>query len=101
MFDWEAAQHVVEVMAGPETLHVVAELADGPKRYNSLARATTLDHKSLSRRLSRLEHAGLITREVYSGRPLRVHYCLTNYAEPLLYLMDSLGHWWRTGTETH
>lgn len=95
MFDCDAAERVIDVLGGLQTVRVVADLADGPKRYSTLAHRTELDHKSLTRRLRRLEDAGIVTREVQPTRPLHVRYRLTSRAQSLLPLLKQLGDWWR------
>jgi DNA-binding HxlR family transcriptional regulator len=47
----------------------------------------------LSTRLGELADAGLVTREVDHGPPLRVVYRLTDAGEALRPALEQLGHW--------
>lgn len=93
MFDWKSARATVELISGKWTLLLIAELAEGSRGHNDLARSSGLDHRALDRTLSQMEDSGLIEREVRTQRPLRVRYALTPAALSLISPLDSLARW--------
>src|SRR3712207_85026 len=57
---------------------VLAALADGPRRYNDLARKIAgVSQKMLTQTLRSLERDGLVSRTVIPAVPVRVDYALT------------------------
>lgn len=73
---------------------VLGVLLAGPRRYAELARAVPqVSDRMLSARLSELEGAGLVVREVRPGPPVAVLYTLTPRGEDLRVALDELRGW--------
>ena len=71
-----------------------AELADQPMRFAELRRAVPgLSDRLLSRRLRELETAGLISRRVEDGLPVKVTYDLTEKGRSLKPAIQMLREW--------
>lgn len=69
-------------------------LMGGPRRYAELSRAVPqVSDRMLSSRLSELEGAGLVVREVRPGPPVAVVYGLTEQGEDLRAALDELRGW--------
>jgi DNA-binding HxlR family transcriptional regulator len=74
------------------TLLVVRDLLRGIRRYADLQRSLApIAPNLLADRLRRLEDLGLATREVYSRRPLRAEYHLTERGRALAPIIVTLG----------
>ncbi|WP_026925226.1 winged helix-turn-helix transcriptional regulator [Glycomyces arizonensis] len=73
---------------------VLSALADGPRRYNELARIIAgVSQKMLTQTLRSLERDGLVTRTVTPSVPVRVDYALTPMGESLRPVMQAIKHW--------
>jgi DNA-binding HxlR family transcriptional regulator len=69
-------------------------LLDRPCRFNELlARVPKLSDRLLTERLRELEAAGMVTREVQSGPPVRVVYELTDAGRALHDVIRSISRW--------
>ncbi len=69
-------------------------LLDGPCRFNELlARVTNLSDRLLTERLRELEAAGMVTRDVQPGPPVRVVYELTDAGRALNDVIRSISGW--------
>lgn len=81
----------MEVLDQRWTLLVVRELLMGSTRFNELRRGVPrMSPGLLSRRLSQLERAGLVSRSTEGGHPA---YTLTEGGRALLDVVNSLGRW--------
>src|SRR5262245_40848750 len=70
---------------------VLVALADGPRRYNDVARAIAgVSQKMLTQTLRTLERDGLVDRTVTPAVPVRVDYELTPLGHTLLPVMRSI-----------
>ncbi len=73
---------------------VISALADGPQRYNALARIVAgASQKMLTQTLRRLERDGLVSRTVTPSVPVRVDYELTDLGRDLLPLQRAIKAW--------
>jgi DNA-binding HxlR family transcriptional regulator len=73
---------------------IIWALDEGPMRFVDLKRAVPgLSDRLLSRRLRELEAAGLISRHVEDGVPVKVTYELTEKGEALRPAIQSLREW--------
>lgn len=71
-------------------------LLDGPCRFNELlARVPNISDRLLTERLRELEAAGMVTREVQPGPPVRVVYELTDAGRALHEVIQSISTWAR------
>ncbi|MEU7044656.1 helix-turn-helix domain-containing protein [Streptomyces varsoviensis] len=73
---------------------ILASLMSGPGRFVELRRAVNgISERVLSDRLAELGAAGLVSREVDAGPPLRVSYRLTPAGEALRPALEELTQW--------
>jgi len=73
---------------------VLAALADGPRRYNDLARKIAgVSQKMLTQTLRSLERDGIVSRTVTPAVPVRVEYDLTPLGQTLLPVMRAIKTW--------
>jgi DNA-binding HxlR family transcriptional regulator len=73
---------------------ILAALADGPSRYNDLARKIAgVSQKMLTQTLRTLERDGLVSRTVTPAVPVRVDYDLTPLGRTLLPVMRAIKMW--------
>ena len=74
-------------------------LMRGERRYHELLAAIpNLSDRVLTMRLKELESAGLISRSVEPGPPVKVSYALTSAGADLNAVIDAIGDWghkWR------
>ncbi len=69
-------------------------LLDGPARFNEiLAGVPNLSDRLLTERLRELEAAGMVTREVQPGPPVRVIYTLTDAGRSLSDIIRAVADW--------
>jgi len=69
-------------------------LLDGPARFNEiLAGIPNLSDRLLTERLRELEAAGMVTREVQPGPPVRVIYTLTDAGRSLSDIIRAVARW--------
>lgn len=73
---------------------IVFVLLDGPCRFNELlAKVPNLSDRLLAERLRELESAGMVTREVHPGPPVRVVYELTQAGHDLSDIILGIAKW--------
>jgi DNA-binding HxlR family transcriptional regulator len=76
------------------TLHVVAALLDGPRRFGDLQEEVGgIAPNVLSQRLRRLEDEGLVIAQPYSERPPRFVYELSHAGRGLAGVLRLLADW--------
>ena len=83
----------LDVIGEKWSLLVVRELMLGNRRFNDIADKTGAPRDILTARLRRLEELGVIERRVYSEKPLRHMYVLTDAGKDLRPVMMALKHW--------
>src|SRR5215211_5352560 len=82
------------VIGGKWKLRIIVALTDGNKRFNDLKRLVEgISSKVLSTELKELELNGFINRNVFTGIPVVVEYELSEYAETLESVLNSLSEW--------
>ncbi len=75
-------QHAIEFIGRRWNGAILFVLLDGPCRFNELlARVPNISDRLLTERLRELEAAGMVTRDVQPGPPVRVVYELTETGE--------------------
>ena len=73
---------------------ILFALLDGPCRFNELlAKVPRLSDRLLTERLRELEAAGLVTREVHAGPPVKVVYALTTAGHDLSDIVHGIIAW--------
>jgi DNA-binding HxlR family transcriptional regulator len=76
------------------TVMIIAELGEGPMRFNALQRAITgVSQRMLTLTLKNLERDGLVSRTVTPSIPPRVDYALTDLGRSMLQPVQALGQW--------
>ena len=82
------------VIGGKWKLRIIVALKDGNRRFNEMQRLIEgISAKVLSTELKDLELNGFIRRNVFTGTPVVVEYELTEYAETLDGVLQSLSEW--------
>jgi DNA-binding HxlR family transcriptional regulator len=82
------------VIGGKWKLRIIVALKDGNKRFNELQRVVEgISAKVLSTELKELELNGFIRRNVFTTTPVIVEYELSDYAETLENVLQSLSEW--------
>jgi DNA-binding HxlR family transcriptional regulator len=78
------------------TLLIVRDLLRGPARFQDLrSQLSGIPPKLLADRLRRMERQGLVARELYSKRPPRASYGLTDRGRGLGLVVGALAIWGR------
>ena len=73
---------------------IIRDLLNGTKRFGELKKALgTITQKVLTANLRNMEESGLIKRQVYSEKPPRVEYTLTDIGYSLANILDSMADW--------
>src|SRR5262249_27792110 len=87
-------QHAVEFIGKRWVGVILFFLLDGPARFNEiLAGIPNLSDRLLAERLRELEAAGMVTREVQPGPPVRVSYELTDAGRSLSDIIRAVARW--------
>jgi DNA-binding HxlR family transcriptional regulator len=82
------------VLDGRWATLIVRELLTGPKRFTELRAALPgISPKTLSSRLQRFVHTGLVTRTAYPEIPPRVQYQLTPAGARLEVVLATMAAW--------
>ncbi|HEY3111856.1 MAG TPA: helix-turn-helix domain-containing protein [Chloroflexota bacterium] len=72
------------------TLLIIYNLANGPRRFSDLEKATGMSPRVLAGRLRELEGQQMLTRTQYPEIPPRVEYALTEKGQAALPSLDTL-----------
>ena len=82
------------VIGGKWKLRIIVALTEGNRRFNEMQRLIEgISAKVLSTELKDLELNGFVRRNVFTGTPVVVEYELTEYAETLSGVLQSLSEW--------
>jgi len=82
------------VIGGKWKLRVIVALREDNKRFNEIQRAVDgISARVLSSELKELEMNGFVKRIVHTGTPVVVEYQLTDYADTLGDVLNSLATW--------
>ena len=82
------------VIGGKWKLRVIVALLEGSKRFNEIQRSIDgISARVLSSELKELELNGFVTRIVHTGTPVVVEYQITEYADTLSGVLNSLSSW--------
>lgn len=89
----------LDVVGDRWTLLIIRDLLRGTHKYQDLLESLEgISTNLLAERLSRLVDEGIVTRTLYSERPPRAEYHLTEQGEQLASVVDALFNWgvqWR------
>lgn len=83
----------LDVVGDRYSLLVLREIGFGVRRFSEIRQNTGAPRETLTARLRKLEHAGIVERQRYSERPPRDEYELTAAGEALLPVLRSLREW--------
>ena len=73
---------------------IIRDLLNGTRRFGELKTALgTITQKVLTTNLRDMEEKGLILRKVYSEKPPKVEYTLTDIGYSLGSILDSMADW--------
>jgi DNA-binding HxlR family transcriptional regulator len=87
-------QRAIELIGRRWNGAILFALLDGPYRFNELlAKIPHISDRLLTERLRELEAAGLVTREVHAGPPVKVVYELTAGGHDLSDVIHAIGDW--------
>ncbi len=76
------------------TLLIVRDLILGKKRYGEFAKSEEgIATNILADRLRRLEKFGIVVKTIYSNKPVRYQYQLTNKGKELQPVLESIAVW--------
>jgi DNA-binding HxlR family transcriptional regulator len=82
------------VIGGKWKLRIIIALKEGTKRFNEMQRLIDgISAKVLSTELKDLELNGFVRRNVFTGSPVVVEYELTDYADTLGDVLQTLSEW--------
>lgn len=84
----------LDIIGDKWTLLVVRDLFAGKHRFSDMSNsAERIKSNILTERLTRLEAAGLLTRRLYTERPPRYEYHLTEIGKELGPILKSIALW--------
>lgn len=84
----------LDLLGDKWTLLVIRDLFIGREKYNEfLASPEGIPTNILADRLKKLEQQGIVSRELYSERPPRASYHLTQKGRGLWPVLKELGKW--------
>jgi DNA-binding HxlR family transcriptional regulator len=90
----KAIADALYVIGGKWKLRIIVALTEGNKRFNELQRLVEgISAKVLSTELKELELNGFVRRIVFTGTPVVIEYELSDYAETLSDVLQSLSEW--------
>lgn len=83
----------LEIFSDPWSFSVLQELFFGVKRFDEFQKNLEISRSVLTRRLRHLEEQGIIERQLYSERPNRYEYKLTEMGKDMYPIFVSLRQW--------
>jgi DNA-binding HxlR family transcriptional regulator len=73
---------------------IIRVLMDGPRRFRDISDSIPqMSDKMLSERFKELEAAGVLKRNIYPEKPVRIEYSLTEKGKALRPVMDAVQAW--------
>jgi DNA-binding HxlR family transcriptional regulator len=89
------ARTTLDLLSGKWVIPIVGALAPGPRRHSDLhdALGPQVSQKILTETLRRMEHSGLVSRQVRADVPPAVLYTLTDLGQSLLDPIRYLAQW--------
>lgn len=87
------AARAVELFADAWMMMILREMFLGTRRFDDLQRLTGVSPATLSQRLKKLEHIGVLCREAYQANPTRYEYRLTAMGRDLWPVIVSMKAW--------
>ena len=91
-----AVEKAFDVLGRKWTGLIIRQLCDGPRHFCDVERGVpAVSARMLTERLKELEAAGIVTRTVDVGTPVRTTYALTHKGEALIPVMRGIEQWAR------
>ncbi|MBP1082173.1 winged helix-turn-helix transcriptional regulator [Bacillus capparidis] len=85
---------VLQIIGSKWSFPVIAELAQGPIRYNQLQKKIEIIRpQSLTNTLRQLEQNGFVHRQVFPTIPVTVEYSLTEKGEDFQNVLKEMDKW--------
>lgn len=85
---------LIEAISGKWKLLIIYWLAQETSRFNQLQRNLgNITHRTLTRQLSELQEAGIVSRKDFKTIPPHVEYSLTSLGESLIPLLRAMHEW--------
>jgi DNA-binding HxlR family transcriptional regulator len=81
---------VVDVLGDSCSILILRDLMDGPQRFGELQDSLGSSSRTLTIKLKRLEHEGLVARKEFSEKPPRVQYSLTRKGKAFQGVSDAM-----------
>lgn len=73
---------------------IIRSLQDGPRRYKDISQIIpAMSDRMITERFKELEEAGIVKRNVYPEKPVRIEYELTEMGKALSPVMDEVQNW--------
>ncbi|MDP4104161.1 MAG: helix-turn-helix domain-containing protein [Bacillota bacterium] len=73
---------------------IIRSLQDGAKRYKDISQIIPgMSDRMITERFKELEEAGIVKRNVYPEKPVRIEYELTEKGKALCPVMDEVQNW--------
>ncbi|MEO0468428.1 MAG: helix-turn-helix domain-containing protein [Bacteroidota bacterium] len=89
-----AINDTLNVLSGKWKLPIIASLLYGKNRFKDIqANIEKITPRMLSKELKELELNGVVRRNVYNSRPIRIEYELTDSGKQILSVLDSMVEW--------
>jgi DNA-binding HxlR family transcriptional regulator len=82
-----------KVLGDKWTPLIIKNLCEGVTRFSTMQLQNQINPRTLSAKLDTLEHAGIITKVIYSEVPPRVEYSLTEKGSDLIPILRSMAAW--------
>jgi len=90
----DGSKRVPTIFVGKWTVKIMYTLKSGPQRHGQLRRGLrNISQRILTRTLRNLESTGLISRQVYDGKPMAVQYSLTKLGKTFIVPLSSICRW--------
>jgi DNA-binding HxlR family transcriptional regulator len=97
----DAVERAFDVLGRKWTGLIIRQLCDGPRHFCDVERGVpAVSARMLTERLKELEAAGIVTRTVDTGTPVRTSYELTEKGSALIPVMRGIEQWARAWSGT-
>ncbi len=94
-------QAAVQILGKRWTALIIRVLLTRPRRFSEMTNAIEgLSDRLLSERLKELEGLGIVERQVYAEKPVRIEYRLSDKGRELEQVVEAIQRWadcWETG----
>ena len=88
-----ALNDCLAVLRGKWKIPIIGSLLFGPKRFKDMEALIKLTPRMLSKELQELELNGIVRRNIYETRPVRIEYELTDSGKSLEPILQTMVEW--------